>query len=243
MIKSKKSKGDIAGSFWKAASTAGAFKPRPGGAGERLRQAQEKASQEGPDGITGVVPAPPRPLSRGNSFPIPEPPKSPQRDSIVPEVKITVPTSTRPKSVQEVPKPEPVKEEAKETKKDEPLPTKDVPEVPRRSVVVGNDAKYLQSLGINPTVLDDRSEEFSKWLDYFGWVPGKAMRIINIDDLKTDLDREINKAQAGGWLARFEEEDERVDAIKKGIDVAMTECEELDNLLTLYAVELSVSWT
>jgi hypothetical protein len=242
MIKSKKSKGDIAGAFWKAAASASAFKPRPGGAAERLRQAQDKTN-EGPDGITGVVPAPPRPVSRGATVPMPEPPKSPQRDSIVPEVKITVPAASRPRSVSELPKLEPPKTEAKEVKevakKDELAPSTNVPEVPRRSVVVGNDAKYLQSLGINPTVLDDRSEEFSKWLDYFGWVPGKAMRMINIDDLKTDLDREINKAQAGGWLARFEEEDERVDAIKTGIDVAMTECEELDNLLTLYAVELS----
>ncbi|KAI9151945.1 Exocyst complex component 1 [Paramyrothecium foliicola] len=250
MITSKKSKGDIAGSFWKAASAASAFKPRPGGAAERLRQAQEKASEDGPDGITSVVPAPPRPVSRGNNVTANEPPKSPKRDSIVPEVKITVPNSSRPNSVQEVPKQDIAKQEQppvkdvkdakKDAKKEELAVAKEAtPEVPRRSHVVGNDAKYLQTLGINPTLLDDRSEEFSKWLDYFGWVPGKAMRIINIDDLKTDLDREINKAQAGGWLARFEEEDERVDAIKRGIDVAMTECEELDNLLTLYSVELS----
>ncbi len=61
--------------------------------------------------------------------------------------------------------------------------------------------------------------------------------------MKIDVDRELNKAQAGGWLARFQEEDERVDAIKKGIDVTMAECEELDNLLTLYSVELSVRST
>jgi hypothetical protein len=66
------------------------------------------------------------------------------------------------------------------------------------------------------------------------------MRSRNIDELKVDIDRELNKAQAGGWLARFREEDERVDAIKKGVDLAMAECEEMDNLLTLYSVELSV---
>lgn len=244
MIKSKKSKGDIAGAFWKAASAATAFKPRPGGAGERLRQLAEKAAAaEGPDGITGVVPAPPRPASRGKDSkepeetkelaappPPPEPARSPKRNSRnsnVPEVKITVPNSSRPSSVQgpvkEVPKPE------------EPTPK------PRRSVLAGNDAKFLQSLGINPTMLDGRSEEFGNWLDYFGWVPGEQMRTRNIDDLKTDLDRELNKAQAGGWLARFQEEDERVGAIKRGIDVSISECEELDNLLTLYSVELSVS--
>lgn len=66
------------------------------------------------------------------------------------------------------------------------------------------------------------------------------MRTRNVEDMRADLERELNKAQAGGWLARFREEDERVDAIKAGLDVAMAECEELDNLLTLYSVELSV---
>lgn len=67
------------------------------------------------------------------------------------------------------------------------------------------------------------------------------MRSRNFDEMKLDIERELNKAQAGGWVARFQEEDERVDAIKKGLDVAITECDELDNLLTLYSVELSVS--
>jgi exocyst complex component 1 len=241
MIKSKKSKTDVAGAFWKAASTASAFKPRKGGAGERLRQAQEKIS-EGPDGITSVVPAPPRPVSRG-ADPTPEPPKAADRTSLLPEVKISVPNSSRPSSMQGDSAPEVTKKEASKS----PVATKEAPpatkEPPRRSIVTGNDAKYLQSLGINPTVLDDRSEEFSKWLDYFGWVPGNPMRSINMDDMKGDIDREVNKAQAGGWLARFREEDERVDAIKRGIDTAIAECEELDNLLTLYAVELSVRLT
>lgn len=235
MIKSKKSKGDIAGAIWKAASAASAFKPRPGGAGDRLRQQQVKLNAEGPDGITGVVPAPPRPVSRDNKPPPPEPAKSPKRasrNSNVPEVKITVPVSSRPSSVQG-----PVKEKKpEEVKESEQAPKPP----PRRSVLAGNDAKYLQSLGIAPTMLDERGEEFGKWLDHFGWVPGEQMRARNIDDMKTDLERELNKAQAGGWLARFREEDERVDAIKRGIDLSISECEELDNLLTLYSVELSV---
>lgn len=65
------------------------------------------------------------------------------------------------------------------------------------------------------------------------------MRARNVDELKVDIDRELNKAQAGGWLARFREEDERVYAIKEGVNLAIAECEELDNLLTLYSVELS----
>lgn len=250
MIKSKRSKGEIAGAFRKAASAAtaaSAFKPRPGGAGERLRLAAQaaQASQKSdePDGITGVVPAPPRPVSRGDRpvsrgtrEPTPEPvppPKAPQRTSNVPEVKISVPqSSSRPNSQGQ---PREVPKEAAQAQEEAPKPP------PRKSVVASNDAKYLQSLGIDPNLLDGRSEDFGQWLDHFGWIPGTQMQTRNIDDMKTDLERELNKAQAGGWLARFQEEDERVDAIKLGIDVAMTECEELDNLLTLYSVELSVS--
>ncbi|KAG6322748.1 hypothetical protein E4U44_003363 [Claviceps purpurea] len=230
MIRSKKSKGDIAGVLWKAASAASAFRPRPGGAGERLRQTTTKT--EGPDGITGVVPAPPRPLTPEISNPatppveIPEPeptplPAEPNGPDSVPEVTLTIPNAVQASAIIE-----PVKE--------------DVPkDVPRRSVVAGNDAKYLQSLGVDPNLLDERSEEFGKWLDFFGWVPGLEMRSHSTEEMKVDLEREINRAQAGGWLARFQEEDERVSAIKRGIDLAMTECEELDNLLTLYSVELS----
>ncbi|KAF4975777.1 hypothetical protein FZEAL_7479 [Fusarium zealandicum] len=256
MIRGKKSRGEIAGAFWKAASAATAataFKPRPGGAGERLRQAKAKID-EGPDGITSVIPAPPRPPSRGreDSFEQPTPSeeakpsveakpaqapttleqpqstersKSVDRSSLVPEVKVTVPTS-RPSSSYGAP------QEVKKPKQPEK-------KEPRRSVAAGNDMKYLQTLGINPSILDERSEEFGQWLDYFGWIPGEQMRTRNVEEMKADLERELNKAQAGGWLARFREEDERVDAIKLGLDVAMAECEELDNLLTLYSVELS----
>ncbi|KAF5024799.1 hypothetical protein F66182_3115 [Fusarium sp. NRRL 66182] len=250
MIKAKKSRDEIAGALWKAAgaaSAATAFKPRPGGAGERMRLLKSKLG-EGPDGIHSVVPAPPRPSSKGKDTPPEQPtpeeppkveqevkiqdepkpkeqPKSADRNSLVPEVKISVPTS-RPTSShgppQEVQKPnEPEKNDT------------------RRSINAGNDMKYLQTLGINPSILDERSDEFSQWLDYFGWIPGEQMRSRNVEEMRADLERELNKAQAGGWLARFREEDERVDAIKAGLDVAMAECEELDNLLTLYSVELS----
>ncbi|OAQ82353.1 Exocyst complex component Sec3 [Purpureocillium lilacinum] len=229
MIKAKRSKGDIAGALWKAASAANAFRPRPGGAGDRLRQAQNKTTMEGPDGITGVVPAPPRPVSKDQKSDAPEASKPAESESPIPEVKITPSTSNQLASKSST------ETAAASVKKEEPRKE----ETPGRSVVAGNDAKYMQSLGIDPTFLDGRSEEFGKWLDYFGWVPGDRMRAQSIDEMKADLERELNKAQAGGWLARFQEEDERVGAIKRGIDVAIAECEEMDNLLTLYSVELS----
>jgi hypothetical protein len=237
MIKSKKSRVEIAGAFWKAATVSNAmsqaFKPRPGGAAEKLRQTQNK-SIDGPDGITSVVPAPPRPPSAQKpSEPalVPQPPpKATDQSSApgIPELKVTGANSnSRPSSLQS---------SVKDRKLDE------TPELEEsRSVIAGNDVKYLATLGIDSSILDTRTTEFAKWLDYFGWVPGEQMRGLNFEEMRTDLDRELNKAQAGGWLARFQEEDERVEAIKRGIDTAINECDELDNLLTLYSVELSVS--
>ena len=232
MIKAKKSKGELAGTLWKAASTAAAFKPRPGGAGERLRELVKKASNE-PDGITGVVPAPPRPIPAPEPTPPVEPAKSKEVEDdghLLPEVKVTVPNSSRPTSLQAA---------ANEAKRKSMEPRKEDKPEPLR--VTGNDAKYFATLGVDTSFLVDSAYQFAGWLDHFGWVPGEKMRNRNFDEMKIDLDRELNKAQAGGWVARFQEEDERVDAIKKGLDVAIAECEELDNLLTLYSVELSVS--
>ena len=244
MIKSKKSRGEIAGQFRKmaaAASIVSAFKPRPGGAAERLARQNQTKSSEGPDGITGVVPAPPRPIS-AQKPPEPSPPpastpelqlrpKAGDRRSGngIPEVKVTVPNpNSRPNSLQASLNEKRASEDAAE-------------EEERRAIVAGNDSKYFATLGMDPSILNSKTAEFAKWLDYFGWVPGDQMRARNFDEMRIDVDRELNKAQAGGWLARFQEEDERVEAIKKGVDLAIDECDELDNLLTLYSVELSVS--
>ncbi|KXJ97335.1 exocyst complex component Sec3-domain-containing protein [Microdochium bolleyi] len=234
MIKAKMSKSDIAGSMWKAASAVSAFKPRAGGAAERLRKAAElaKASETEPDGITGVVPAPARAVATPEPV-RPETPKeqsTPKRSSnLVPEVKITVPNASRPSSIQAVPK---------ETTQVGTLEVQ-TKEDRNRRVAAGNDAKYFTALGVDTSLLADGSSEFAKWLDHFGWIPGDRMRNRSFDDMKLDIDREIGKAQAGGWVARFEQDDDRVDVIKTGLDVAIAECEELDNLLTLYSVELS----
>ncbi|KAI3320189.1 exocyst complex component Sec3-domain-containing protein [Xylariaceae sp. AK1471] len=230
MIKAKVSQRDLAGTLWKAASAAGAFKPRPGGAGERLREAHRKGSTEGPDGITSVVPAPPRPA------PLPEAPKPVEpiqkpdgKLATVPEVKLTAPNSSQPRSL-EIATKEVQRKEIEEARNDSET---------RRVTVTGNDSRYFSTLGVDTTLLADSATEFARWLDHFAWVPGNQMRARNFDEMKLDIERELNKAQAGGWVARFQEEDERVDSIKKGLDVAITECDELDNLLTLYSVELS----
>lgn len=223
MIKAKRSQNKLAGALWKAAAASNAFKPRAGGAGEKLLKAAKEEQNNGPDGITAVVPAPPRPKSIEKK---PEP---------VPEVTVSQaePAPAEPTKVQ---KPEP------ETKPEpQQIPEPEVKDERKKSVVVGNDLKYLTTLGVDPSILDNTTTQFTEWLDFFSWVPGDKMRTLNSDEMKFDIERELNKAQAGGWLARFQEEDERVEAIKTGIDAAVDECDELDNLLTLYTVELSVS--
>ncbi|KAI0540298.1 exocyst complex component Sec3-domain-containing protein [Xylaria digitata] len=231
MIKPKSSQQKLAGALWKAASAAGSFKPRPGGAGERLREAAKKALADGgPDGITSVVPAPPRPAPQPEAPKSVEPTQKPDgKLTPVPEVKVTVPNSNQATTLESVAK-EVQKRHLEETRKNEEA---------QRIAITGNDTKYFSTLGVDTTLLADTATEFARWLDHFGWVPGNQMRSRNFDEMKLDIERELNKAQAGGWVARFQEEDERVDAIKNGLDVAITECDELDNLLTLYSVELS----
>ncbi|ESZ94674.1 hypothetical protein SBOR_4925 [Sclerotinia borealis F-4128] len=255
MIK-QKSKGDIASTFLRAAKNANGFKPRAGGAAERLREAALAAkSPNGPDGITGVVPAPSLLRASSNdsattfnappafvpaaipvatpelpSPPIETPPeKSAARKAnpeVIPEVKITVPDKDIP-SV-EIPS------------KLSDAGSLDKPQTrePRRQKSASEAMqKELASLGIDPNFLDGRGSDLVNAWDEFGWV-GEGVHTKVIDTLKDDVERELNKVQAGGWLNRLEEEDERVEAIKKGLDTCMDECDELDGLLTLYLVEL-----
>ncbi|KAH7419038.1 exocyst complex component Sec3-domain-containing protein [Cadophora sp. MPI-SDFR-AT-0126] len=239
MIK-KKSKNEVAGTMFKAAKAANAFssfKPRAGGAAERLREAQAKMT-DGPDGVTGVVPAPS--LLRGLSTdstsgtgitPAKTPldrPVSRRKNDSVPEVKVTVPdsaTSSNPE--QPVPAPQestpPEKAKAREVKRARP---------PAETM-----SKELAAIGVDPSILGDRGGELVSAWEEFGWV-GEGIRTKNIEQMKDEVERELNKIQAGGWLSRLEEEDDRIEAIKTGLDKCIEECEELDGLFTLYLVEL-----
>jgi hypothetical protein len=235
MIK-KKSKAEIASTFRKAANAANAFKPRAGGAAERLREQQAK-QPEGPDGITSVVPAPSLVRNVNNDTVKSGTPNQVKVTASVtnsndgiPEVKVTG-VQSRPNNV----------EEPTEGNVDHALAEKGKSRETRRQKPTSEVLqKELESLGVDPSVLDDRAAEFASMLDEFGWV-GEGVRARNIDQMKEDIEREISTAQAGGWLSRLEEEDERIEAIQRGLDLCIAECDELDGLLTLYAVELGVS--
>lgn len=236
MIK-KKSKADVANAFRKMASAASAsqpgFKPRAGGAAERLRElALQAKAAEGPDGITSVVPAPSllRRATEETSRPSTADPaavKKPSLEISTPEVKITsaseqnLPATRQPTDL-------PLKSRLPEKKAKES----------KKKMLPESTKKDLASLGIDPALVsDERSVEFASILDDFGW-KGEGVHTKPIEELQDEISRELHKAQIGGWLDRLDEEDERVENMKRDIDAVIAEAEELDGLLTLYSVEL-----
>lgn len=240
MIRKKKSTvEDAANSFLKTnngPSSLNAFKPRAGGAAPRLQKNLEKAA-DGPDGITGVVRAPWLLSTNNSADSTPTSAsldKSPSRNvnDNLPEVKVTVP-SDRPNSIQGTSKSlqeDAIPEKTGKTKTKEARRPKPASETMQ---------KELLSLGIDPNVLGGRGNDLVTAWDEFGWV-GEGVHTKNIDVMKEDIERELNKVQAGGWLTRLDEEDDRIAAIQSGLDTCIDESEQLDGLLTLYLVELSV---
>lgn len=248
MIKKKKSTAEIArGNILKAAAVANAFKfqPRAGGAAEKkLREAEAALkAPAGADGITGVF-SPPS-LARGMSSDDIVVPKStstptekiPQQESsaqkpndTIPEVKITVPSSERPSSIE---RPTVQINSSQESANTSTVKRTKLP--PRITM-----AKEIENLGIDPNILGDRGGDLVEAWDQFGFV-GKGIRNISVDKMLDDANRELNKIRTGGWLKLLEDEDERIAAIQDGLDNCIAECDELDGLLTLYSVELGVS--
>lgn len=250
MVKKKSAK-DIAGAFRKAANAYGAFKPRPGGAGERLlaaaKQPQEPEAAE-PDGITGVVPAPS--LTRSGTEP-----KSPVAETAdralpapdkeaTPTVKVTQPVFEETAVAAAV-----VAEESRDTFPDTvKVITDDRSRTPspsgqgHRRRRQDNTLKYCQALGIEIGILDGRAIDFDDILSELGW-NGRLNDEKRIEDLEADVRREVGRVEAVSWLGNLEQQDGKVEQLARLIDKTVEECEELDGLLTLYSHELNVSVT
>jgi hypothetical protein len=99
----------------------------------------------------------------------------------------------------------------------------------------------ISQLGIDPTIMDERGLGFESLLTELGWGGGAAAP-KHIEALETDIKREIARVEAGSWLNHLEQKDDRVEAVERMLDRAIAECDELEGLLTLYNVELSVSF-
>ena len=250
MVKQKSGK-DVVGAFRKAANAYSAFRPRPGGAGERLMAAKKQRDAGGPDGITGVVPAPS--LLRTDSEPtppettdkeVPSPVTSPPQEP--PTVEVTQPTGEVPSAPTTEPQPQERDTSRAAIKSEGDATIRAVspsPQGGRRKRRLDNTFKYCEALGIDPNVLDGRGAYFDDILTDIGW-SGRLSDDRRIEDLEADVRREIGRVEATSWLGNLEEQQEsKVDNLAKLIDRTIDECEELDGLLTLYSHELNVSQT
>ncbi|KIX96579.1 uncharacterized protein Z520_07845 [Fonsecaea multimorphosa CBS 102226] len=252
MIKKRSGK-DIANQFRKAALAAGAFQPRQGGAGARLKAMQEKLSNE-PDGITSVVPAP---LKRGmssdgarsgtpdqatseNEKDQPTPKLAPVE--ALPKVQVeraaTSDSVARPETPTARPAPAEIEETKEETKAESPDKGRSSsPHKKRRQRLEAEVEKHCTALGIDPRVTEGRGADLNELLTEFSW-DGKLANDQVLDNFETDIRREIGRAQASGWLGHVEHQEIKVQELGKAFEKAIAECEELDGLLTLYAHEL-----
>lgn len=255
MVK-KKSNKDIAGAFRKAANAYGAFKPRPGGAGERLLAAAKKqqAEEVGPNGITGVVPAPS--LARSPTEEETAAAATTEGAMTKEAPSIVSPAGTAPPTVEitqhaaeespqaALPGPERSQDSLPEISKldDRSRTPSPAAQGRRRRRREDHTIKYCQALGIEPSVLDGRGIEFDDILTELGW-NGRLSDEQKIEDLEADVRREIGRVEATSWLGNLEQQEGKVEQLAVLIDKTIEECEELEGLLTLYSHELNVSCT
>lgn len=245
MIK-KKSTTEVASKFRKAATAYNAFKPRAGGAAEK--GANDKTASG--DGITGVFQAPSllKSISQDDVRPA-TPKQSLENRPSTPDVKIEAPTvhiTTSPaKPVAPMP-PEPVSQKPSEpalqktSESEQRPPIADKAQEDRRKKHRSDhSARYAKILGINPSLLEGRTFEIEEVLNDFGWGEERSGR-ATFDEIEMGIHKEIARVEAGSWLSVVENNDERVVAVAEMMDRVIAECDELDNLLTLYNVELGV---
>ena len=244
MIKKKSTK-EIASAFRKAALAHNAFKPRAGGAVERIKDETVKTPNT-PDGINGVFPAPslvraevtqdglkslaPPPVLAGGLL-------SPEPGRNVPDVTITPSPGPVPASLENA--------DMGVSKRSSPSPERKVPSVSstqeerRRKRRSNHSAKYAKALGIDHSLLEGRTIDIESALMDYGWGDGEVIK-TTYDDLQNAVKRDLHKVETGSWLGSFEHTDDRVGIVSNMLDKAIAECEELDGLLTLYNVELGV---
>lgn len=242
----------VADRFKKAANTASVFKPRPGGAAERILKAKaEREAGAEPDGITAVVPRPSArqgPLEESRpSTPADNTVKSVVSNDAPTKVEVTSPSSpqhNQQRSVSDLhervelkdepivePPPEEEKEKAEQQESHKP-PTK----FKRRS---NQQEKYLAALGVDSSLLAGKGLDFDYALSDYGW-NDNVLHTKQLSDFEMSIKRELGRAEAGTWLSQTDEaRDGKVAQVEGLLDKAIAECDELEGLLTLYSVELS----
>ncbi len=241
MIK-KKSNKEIANTMLKAANTYNAFKPRPGGAAEKILNSEKRATDEH-DGVSGVFPAPSimkRASLEAVEISTSEASREPQTISPPQPSEVTpLQTTIVPVEPLEIIPPTPPTQGLSPGEQ-----TPAAPEFPREDRRTrrrsDNSTKYAKSLGINHSLLEGRTSEFDSILSELGWNE-EATNRYTFEGLQSGLRKEITRLEAGSWLGVLENGDEKVAAVGHIMDKVIAECEELDCLLTLYNAELGVS--
>lgn len=242
MIK-KKSNKELANTMLKAATAYNAFKPRAGGAAEKILNSEKKATNEH-DGISGVFPAPQMvmaPSLEGIETPAQEKVSEPQTlvqtqpNELLP-LQTTI-ASDEPSKVITATSPA---HELSPEKQPLAVPSIQQHEERRRKRRSDYSSKYAKNLGINHSLLEGRTLEFDTILNQLGWNEETARR-STFEELQSGLRKEIMRLEAGTWLGVLENGDERVAAVGHMMDKVIAECEELECLLTLYNAELGVS--
>ena len=241
----KKPNAEVANKFRKAATAYNAFKPRTAGAVENTQE--DRAS--GGDGITGVFQAPSLLKSKTQEDSRPSTPKQSldERPS-TPDVKKELPTinvTTAPAKPILPESPEnliqkPSVQKPVEVEKPPPVPVK-AQEDRRKKRRSDHSAKYAKLLGINPSLIEGRTFEIEDILTDFGWGQ-ESFEKTTFEELETGIKKELTRVEAGSWLSAVDNNDDRTNAVGEMMDRVTAECDELDCLLTLYNVELGVSW-
>ncbi|KAM3415392.1 hypothetical protein BST61_g8918 [Cercospora zeina] len=244
----------IADRFKKAANAASVFKPRPGGAAERIMKAKSERDGE-PDGITGVVPRPqPRakPDERSSTPVDGDADESASRES-PPRVEVSSPQS--PAHTEHQPFEEahsvnglsdqPADRAVESGEIDDDAPNARVEhrqarqpqvKIKRRSA---HQERYLAALGVDRSLLEDKGLDFELMLTEFGW-NSDILQPKQLNNLEAEIRREQGRVEAGAWLSHADAaREERVSLVESLLDKAIAECDELEGLLTLYHVELS----
>lgn len=258
MIKKKA----VADRFKKAATAASAFKPRPGGAAEKILKAKaerEANSPAGPDGISAVVP---RPIVSAKQ----DEPTSVQTDDLsvkpptedsTPKIDISSPMSPargldggmdeaarvqlqdNPPTLQ-TPDQQVKQEDATETEKERQeqraVRTPQV-KVKRRSA---SQEQKIVALGIDPALLKDRCLDFEAMLDDFGYKDA-ALSTKALTELEASLKKEHARLEAGTLLSSPEHDaglQDKVSQVERLLDKAIEECDVMDKHLTIYSMEL-----
>ena len=247
----------VAERFKKAANAVNAFKPRPGGAAEKiLRQkaARETNGDGKPDGISAVVP---RPTSskeqelagtRDLSVKAPEQTATPEIDISPPQPTARAyddmdgAPATHPPDGDRLGTPDPGHEvEAEDGEREREGPRQKQPARVKARRRSATQESYIAALGIDPAMLRGRCVDFEPMMDARGWKDA-ALSHKALAEIEAGLRRDLAKFEAGSWLLGPRQDAgalERVEQVEAALDKAIQECDEMDKLLTIYNVELS----